>query len=67
MGIMNLFINYFFEKIAQEVARLGCYNKKSTITRKEIQTVVWLLLLGELANHASSKGTKAVIKLTTAC
>ncbi|KAJ8542276.1 hypothetical protein K7X08_017142 [Anisodus acutangulus] len=38
MGIMNSFINDIFEKLAQESSRLARYNKKPTITSREIQT-----------------------------
>lgn len=38
------------------------YNKKSTLTSREIQTGVRLLLPGELAKHAVAEGTKAVTK-----
>jgi histone H2B len=66
MGIMNSFINDIFEKLAQEAARLARYNKKPTITSREIQTAVRLILPGELAKHAVSEGTKAVTKYTSA-
>ncbi|KAF1899429.1 hypothetical protein Lal_00019557 [Lupinus albus] len=62
MGIMNSFINDIFEKLAQESSRLARYNKKPTITSREIQTAVRLVLPGELAKHAVSEGTKAVTK-----
>ncbi|OMO84390.1 Histone H2B [Corchorus capsularis] len=65
MGIMNSFINDIFEKLAQEAARLARYNKKPTITSREIQTAVRLVLPGELAKHAVSEGTKAVTKFTS--
>ncbi|KAJ7981071.1 Histone H2B [Quillaja saponaria] len=65
MGIMNSFINDIFEKLAQESARLARYNKKPTITSREIQTAVRLVLPGELAKHAVSEGTKAVTKFTS--
>ena len=39
---------------------------RSTITSREIQTAVRLLLPGELAKHAVSEGTKAVTKFTSA-
>ena len=38
---------------------------RSTITSREIQTAVRLLLPGELAKHAVSEGTKAVTKYTS--
>ncbi|CAH1443819.1 unnamed protein product [Lactuca virosa] len=66
MGIMNSFINDIFEKLAQESSRLARYNKKPTITSREIQTAVRLVLPGELAKHAVSEGTKAVTKFTSA-
>ncbi|KAK7848637.1 histone h2b.3 [Quercus suber] len=56
---MNSFINDIFEKLAQEASRLARYNKKPTITSREIQTAVRLVLPGELAKHAVSEGTKA--------
>merc|ERR1711973_346087 len=65
MSIMNSFVNDLFERIAAESSRLTHYNKRSTITSREIQTAVRLLLPGELAKHAVSEGTKAVTKYTS--
>ncbi|XP_058829122.1 histone H2B-like [Topomyia yanbarensis] len=65
MNIMNSFVNDLFERIASEASRLAQYNKRSTITSREIQTAVRLLLPGELAKHAVSEGTKAVTKYTS--
>eukprot|EP00161_Ancyromonas_sigmoides_P001432 TRINITY_DN111_c0_g1_i3.p1 TRINITY_DN111_c0_g1~~TRINITY_DN111_c0_g1_i3.p1 ORF type:complete len:119 (-),score=61.99 TRINITY_DN111_c0_g1_i3:42-398(-) len=64
MSIMNSFINDLFERLAGEASRLARYNKKGTISSREIQTAVRLLLPGELAKHAVSEGTKAVAKYT---
>lgn len=65
MSIMNSFVNDIFERIAAEASRLAHYNRRSTITSREIQTAVRLLLPGELAKHAVSEGTKAVTKYTS--
>ena len=65
MSIMNSFVNDIFQRIAAEASRLAHYNKRSTITSREIQTSVRLLLPGELAKHAVSEGTKAVTKYTS--
>ena len=65
MSIMNSFVNDIFERIAAEASRLAHYNKRSTITSREIQTAVRLLLPGELAKHDVSEGTKAVTKYTS--
>eukprot|EP01121_Diplochlamys_sp_Union-15-3_P019102 TRINITY_DN7108_c0_g2_i1.p1 TRINITY_DN7108_c0_g2~~TRINITY_DN7108_c0_g2_i1.p1 ORF type:complete len:146 (-),score=36.23 TRINITY_DN7108_c0_g2_i1:69-506(-) len=62
MAIMNSFVQDIFEKIAMEAGRLARYNKKQTITSREVQTAVRLLLPGELSKHAVSEGTKAVTK-----
>eukprot|EP00605_Chrysophyceae_sp_TOSAG23-4_P001104 GSChrysophyteH1.ASY1.ANO1.1210.1 assembled CDS len=48
--------------ISKRGIRLSRYNKKSTLSSREIQTAVRLLLPGELAKHAVSEGTKAVTK-----
>ena len=65
MGIMNSFVNDIFECISGEALRLVHYNKRSTITSREIQTTMRLLLPGELAKHAVSEGTKAATKYTS--
>ena len=65
MMIMNSFVSDIFERIAGEASKLAKYNKRSTISSREIQTAVRLLLPGELAKHAVSEGTKAVTKYTS--
>ncbi|KAH9682885.1 Histone H2B [Citrus sinensis] len=65
MGIMNRFINDIFEKLAWEALRPARYKKKPTITSWEIQTIVRLVLPGELAKHVVSEGTKAVTKFAS--
>ena len=65
MSIMNSFINDAFERIAVEAGKLVRYNKKGTLSSREIQTAVRLILPGELAKHAVSEGTKAVTKYTS--
>ena len=65
MSIMNSFVNDIFERIASESSRLANLNGRSTISSREIQTAVRLLLPGELAKHAVSEGTKAVTKYTS--
>ncbi|XP_065562469.1 histone H2B-like [Artemia franciscana] len=65
MSIMNSFVNDIFERTAAEASRLAHYNRRSTITSREVRTAVRLLLPGELAKHAVSEGTKAVTKYTS--
>lgn len=66
MSIMNSFINDIFERIAGEAGKLATYSKKATLSSREIQTAVRLMLPGELAKHAVSEGTKAVTKFSSA-
>ena len=66
MAILNSFVVDQFEKIAAAAAQLARVNKKPTLTSREIQTAVRLVLPGELAKHAVSEGTKAVTKFTSA-
>ncbi|KAF8422606.1 histone-fold-containing protein, partial [Boletus edulis BED1] len=60
MGVLNSFVNDLFERIASEASKLATYNKKATLSAREIQTAVRLILPGELAKHAISEGTKSV-------
>ncbi|KAH7921741.1 histone-fold-containing protein [Leucogyrophana mollusca] len=64
MAILNSFVNDIFERIATEASKLATYSKKSTISSREIQTSVRLILPGELAKHAISEGTKSVTKFS---
>ena len=50
MSIMNSFVNDIFERIANEASKLANHNGRSTISSREVQTSVRLLLPGELAN-----------------
>ncbi|KFW05982.1 Histone H2B 8 [Fulmarus glacialis] len=56
---------YVYKVLKQVHPDTGISNKRSTITSREIQTAVRLLLPGELAKHAVSEGTKAVTKYTS--
>ena len=66
MSIMNSFVNDTFEKVATEAGKLCKSNKKKTLSSREVQTALRLVLPGELAKHAVSEGTKAVTKFSSA-
>ena len=66
MRVMQSFVDDAFERIAGEAARLAKYNSKATVTSREIQTAVRLVLPGELAKHAASEGSKALVKYAAA-
>ena len=61
MSIMNSFVGDIYGRIAGEAANLA----KKTLSSREIQTSVRLILPGELAKLAVSEGTKAVTKYTS--
>ena len=64
MSIMNSFVYDLFDRIALEAAKLVRYNKKHTLTAREIQSAVKLLIPGELAKHAIVEGAKAISVLS---
>ncbi|NXN89115.1 H2B1A protein, partial [Bombycilla garrulus] len=65
MSIMNSFVNDMLERLASEASRLAQYSQRATLSSREVQTAVRLLLPGELGKHAVSEGTKAVTKYTS--
>ena len=62
MSIMNSFATDLFTRITQDAIKLSQFNKNKTLTAREFQTGVRLLVPGELAKHSVSEGTKAVAK-----
>mmetsp|Transcript_104143 Transcript_104143/g.222516 ORF Transcript_104143/g.222516 Transcript_104143/m.222516 type:complete len:154 (-) Transcript_104143:135-596(-) len=62
MDIMNSFMNDIFDRMATESTRLLRTSKQKTLTSREIETAVRLMLPGELSKHAVSEGTKALTK-----
>jgi len=65
MAIMNSLVSDTFEKIATEAGKLCRYTSKGTLSSREIQTAIKLVLPGELSKHAVSEGTKAVTKFSS--
>ena len=63
MSILNSLINDLFDKITIEAGKLVRYAKKTTLTSRDIQTAVRLVLPGELSKYAVSEGTRAVTTL----
>jgi len=64
MTVMNSFVDDIFERLASEASTLAKKASRHTLSSREVQTAVRLLLPGELAKHAVSEGTKAVTKFT---
>jgi len=65
MAIISDFVQDLLRKFTTDALDL-LNKKKNTITSREIQTSVRLTLPGELAKHAVSEATKAVVKWNAA-
>lgn len=61
-SVMDSFVHDIFERIADEAGRLARYTRRSTITTREIQTAVRLMLPGDMGRYAVSAGNKAVLR-----
>lgn len=60
MIVLNNYMNDMFERLADEAAKLTMYTARKTLSSREIQAAVKLVLPGELGKHAMAEGTKAV-------
>ncbi|KAK3205867.1 hypothetical protein Dsin_019913 [Dipteronia sinensis] len=60
MMVINNLMSDMFERIASEATLLSKCHKRTTLSSREIQGAVKLVLPGEIAKHAVAEGTKAV-------
>ncbi|KAF3771879.1 Histone H2B-2 [Nymphaea thermarum] len=60
MDVLNGFMGDMFERLAEEAATLQKHTGRSTLSSREIQMAVRLVLPGELGKHAISEGSKAI-------
>ncbi|WVZ02359.1 hypothetical protein V8G54_023165, partial [Vigna mungo] len=65
MTVLNNLMNDMFERLAGEAAKLKDYTGHVTLSSREIQGAVKLVLPGELGKHAIAEGVKAVNKFTS--
>jgi histone H2A len=62
---LNLMLHDTLEKIVQAASTMVHNRKQATLSSRDIQSAVRLVIPGELAKHAVSEGTKAVTKFTS--
>jgi histone H2B len=62
MSVLNSMMIDIEGRIASEAGHLVNANKTKTVSSREIQSAVRLILPGELSKHAVSEGTKAITK-----
>lgn len=60
IAVLDSMMGDMFERLAGEASRLSTYTGKATLSSREIQGAVRLVLPGELGKRAISEGTKAV-------
>lgn len=60
LSVMNSFVQDMFERIVAEAGRQTRFNKRQTLTARDVQTAVRLVLPDELGRHAVSEGTRAM-------
>ncbi|KAL6575788.1 hypothetical protein OROHE_000769 [Orobanche hederae] len=60
MTVINNLMGDMFERLAEEAALLQKYTGRMTMSSREIQGAVKLVLPGELGKHAIAEGSKAV-------
>ncbi|KAG0461917.1 hypothetical protein HPP92_020393 [Vanilla planifolia] len=60
MSVLEGMMVDMFDRIAEEAGRLGNYVGRATLSSREIQDAVRLVLPGELCKHAVAEGMKAV-------
>ena len=58
MSIVSSFINDMFARIATEASQISKYNKRKSLSSREIQTAVRLLLPGELGQTRHQWGNE---------
>ncbi|VVC90306.1 unnamed protein product [Leptidea sinapis] len=58
--VLNNLVSDLLENIAREAGNLVNIEKKKTLSARDIQAAVGLIMPGELRNHAMAQGKKAV-------
>ncbi|CAA6655565.1 unnamed protein product [Spirodela intermedia] len=66
MTVLDSLVKDMFERLAGEASRLSKYSGRATLSTREIQAAVRLVLPRELGEHALAEGNKAVANFMTA-
>eukprot|EP01013_Petalomonas_cantuscygni_P013019 TRINITY_DN27132_c0_g1_i1.p1 TRINITY_DN27132_c0_g1~~TRINITY_DN27132_c0_g1_i1.p1 ORF type:complete len:149 (+),score=19.99 TRINITY_DN27132_c0_g1_i1:60-449(+) len=59
MRILNAFVDDLFTRVQQEAVELTKLRKAKTLSAREIQTAIRVVLPGELSRHAIIEGQRA--------
>ncbi|KAL4843993.1 hypothetical protein H8958_003784 [Nasalis larvatus] len=63
VSVMDSMVHDILDRIASEAGRLARYAKRVTITSRDIQVAVRLLLPGKMGKIAEAQGTNATLSL----
>ena len=62
MVILNNFVMDTFDKLAAEASSLAHTNNRDTLSGRDVQSAIRLVLPGDLSQHALSEASKAMTK-----
>jgi histone H2B len=65
MSVCNAITNDLLQRIGAKASSLAQYCGRSTLSARDVQSAVRLVMATELAKHAVSEGTKAVTKFNS--
>jgi len=60
IGVVNSFVNHLFTRIATDAGKISQFNKKNTVTAREVEAAVSMIIPGDLAKCAVEHGKKSV-------
>jgi histone H2B len=64
MAVLDVFVGDMFERVVAQAARLAVQGGRATLSAREVETAVRLVLPGELGKHAVGEGQRAVAKMS---
>lgn len=60
VGVVNSFVHHLFTALATDAGKIAAFNKKNTVTSRELEAATSMNLPRELAKHAIEEAKKAV-------
>ena len=66
MLIVNNFVSDTFDRLATEAGKLCKLTKRNTLSGRDMQSAIRLVLPGDLSRHACSEAVKAMAKFSQA-
>lgn len=60
VGVVNSFVHHLFTALATDAGKIAAFNKKNTITARELEAATSMNLPGNLASHAIEEAKKAI-------